>query len=72
MIKGGEREMDEKEEIRVGNVLTGNNISVIVGKNEYYGFLRAMSVHNLSIAKFFNEVIDPIVKACWEEWAGQV
>jgi hypothetical protein len=72
MIKGGEREMDEKEEIRVGNILTGNNISVTVGKDQYFGFLRAMKAHNRSIAKFFNEVIDPIVKACWEEWMAQV
>ena len=53
-----------KEEIKVGNPLTGTNIPVEVGKETYLGFINAMRRHNLSIAEFFNEVIDPIVLKC--------
>lgn len=54
----------EKEEIKVGNPLTGTNIPVKVSEKVYFGFLQAMKTHNLSIAVFFNEFIDPIVLKC--------
>lgn len=56
----------EKEEIKVGNPLTGTNIPVKVGKEQWFGFIRAFKTHNLSVAEFFNEVIDPIVLKCVE------
>ena len=54
----------EKEKIKVGNPLTGTNIPVEVGKETYLGFINAMKRHNLSIAEFFNDVMDPVVLKC--------
>jgi len=54
----------EKEEIRVGNPLTGTNIYVSVGKEQWTKFMRLMKKHKLSVAAFFDEVVDPIVLKC--------
>ena len=63
------KNMNKKASITVGNPLYKNkNVVVEVDKKAWVKFMNVMLRNHISIADFFSNVVDHIIKVCHEDY----